>query len=205
MGAIVLIFNLCIALTSVSVIIGYRSAVPNHRNILKTNKLADFNHSNSRYSSSLLNSLQSEHHNHESRPTVLAIHHRLTQNDKAKKTLLSLCMSVTYASIIISVMTYPPCMSLLKNQYPVTSTLFNYKTLFAVGTIITMVGKFTLGAPTDEFGGEFTMKLTMLIMAICLYLFSITTSFAQFAPIWILISYVYASAWGYVIRCLFNN
>lgn len=195
MRVIAIIFTLCIALTSVSVIIGYRPAVRNY-------KLTDFNHSNFKYPPNRLNYLQAEHRNHESQPTLLAIHHRSTQNDRAKKTLLSICMSVTYASIIISVMTYPPCMSLLKNQYPVTSTLFNYKTLFAVGTIITMVGKFTLGAPTDEFGGEFTMKLTMLIMAICLSLFSITTSFAQFAPIWILISYVYASAWGYVNRSL---
>lgn len=192
MGVIMFFLQLTIALTSPFIVISYRSIRnTNSGDILKNNKLADFNNSNFRTPSHCLSCHKSSHQHLESQPTIVAI-----QNEKLKKTLLSICMSATYASIIISVMTYPPCMSLLKNQYPVTSTLFNYKTLFAAGTIITMVGKFTLGPPTDEFGGEFTMKLTMLIMAISLFLFSITTSFAQFAPLWILISYVYASAWG---------
>jgi MFS family permease len=73
---------------------------------------------------------------------------------------------------------------------------FDFQTMMALSTLSTMAGKFILGAPTDYFGGELTLKATMFSMAGLLYLCSLSNSLVDFGSLWILISFVYATAWG---------
>ena len=116
---------------------------------------------------------------------------------KFKSNLTTNCLSLTYTSIVIDVMTLPTCLSILKNEFVETSvSAFNFKSMLAIATFATMLGKFILGPPTDKYGGELTIKVTMLSMAGLLLLSSFTNSLAQFGPLWIALSFVYASAWG---------
>ena len=133
-------------------------------------KYIDFNNSNCQSTITCQSTSKSS-------STSLTISNKLNKiisYEKTNKSILKLCISITYASIIVSIMTFPPCISIMKDLYPAYSNIFNYKSLLAVGTIVTMVGKFTLGPPTDTYGGELTMKATMLIMvstsaSMCIY------------------------------------
>jgi hypothetical protein len=71
-----------------------------------------------------------------------------------------------------------------------------------------MGGKFLLGPPTDYFGGDMTLKSTMLFITIALIACSRSTSIEGFGYLWIGINFVYASAWGAaskLVRQKFNK
>lgn len=111
------------------------------------------------------------------------------------KNLISLMISVSYMSIIIAVMTTPPCLSYLS-----ADPNFKHATAMPIvlftATLATMVGKFILAPPTDSFGGNLIMKLSMGVNILLLLMGSVTSTAYSFGLVWILLSFFYASAWG---------
>lgn len=112
-----------------------------------------------------------------------------------KSNLLSICLSIAYASIIVDTITLPAGLLLIKTELGLDKSFSFSKMMFAA-TMATMVGKLILGPPTDYFGGELTMKASMAGMTVLLLLCSITTNMNQLAPLWIAINFIYATAWG---------
>ena len=111
-----------------------------------------------------------------------------------KSNLLSICLSLAYASIIVDTITLPAGLLLIKEELGGGS--FSFSNMMFVATTATMIGKLLLGPPTDYFGGENTMKVSMAGMTILLLLCSVATKIDQLAPLWIAVNFIYATAWG---------
>ena len=115
-------------------------------------------------------------------------------------TFISFLLSLSYMSIIVTVMALP-CTLMLVSIDPVFvqkggAALFS--SIVALATLATMGGKFLLAVPTDYFGGDLTLRMTMAVMALMLYTCSITSSVKLFYVSWVMLSFVYATAWGAV-------
>ena len=59
-----------------------------------------------------------------------------------------------------------------------------------------MIGKFILGRPTDYFGGQRAMIVTLLSSSVCLFGCSISKNIETFGIFWILFSFIFSAAWG---------
>ena len=59
-----------------------------------------------------------------------------------------------------------------------------------------MIGKFILGRPTDYFGGQRAMVVTLLSSSVCLFGCSISKNIETFGIFWILFSFIFSAAWG---------
>lgn len=108
---------------------------------------------------------------------------------------LTTLLGLSYLSVIASVMTLPCCLSL------VDQSLFTGGKLGAVifsATCGTVGGKFLLGVPTDRLGGQAVLKLCLALNTLLLTGISQTSSRVVFALLWILVSFIYGSAWGAV-------
>ena len=68
-----------------------------------------------------------------------------------------------------------------------------------------MIGKFVLGPPTDSFGGEQVLFLTLLLSAAFLFGCSISQGIKVFGIYWILFSFVFSAAWGAIGRIIREN
>ena len=58
------------------------------------------------------------------------------------------------------------------------------------------MAKFLLGPPTDKFGGANTLNVTMLMVALLLQFMAVSPNVLVFGRLWIVLSFVYAAAWG---------
>lgn len=124
--------------------------------------------------------------------------HNEHKTKSMNKPLMSALLSMSYMSIIVSIMSLPVCLSAVHADvafHGITAATYLSKML-AVATLATMIGKFLLGPPTDFFGGERTLKLTMLLICALLYACSVSSNVQLFGLLWIAVSFVYASAWG---------
>lgn len=129
-----------------------------------------------------------------SKPNFVAEKSNDSNNRSALKlNLLSACLSLSYASIIVDMISLPAGLLLIKQEL---GGSFTFSKMMFAATMATMAGKIVLGPPTDYFGGEMTMKVSMAGMTILLLLCSITTKIDQLAPLWIGINFIYATAWG---------
>lgn len=68
-----------------------------------------------------------------------------------------------------------------------------------------MVGKFILGPPTDFFGGEKVLFITLLLSAISLFGCSMSNSIRAFGACWILFSFTFSAAWGAIGKVVREN
>ena len=68
-----------------------------------------------------------------------------------------------------------------------------------------MVGKFLLGPPTDYFGGDRTLRATMIATAALLYGCSVSKRVEMFGVLWVIYQFTYASAWGAVGKIVRGN
>ena len=132
-------------------------------------------------------------------PSIVTAHQIVDNKaQNTNKPLLSALLSMSYMSIIVSIMTLPVCLSAMNADvtfYGNTAATY-LSQMFAVATMATMFGKFLLGPPTDFFGGERTLKVTMLMTSVFLFYCSISSNVQLFGLLWIALSFVYASAWG---------
>lgn len=68
-----------------------------------------------------------------------------------------------------------------------------------------MVGKFILGPPTDFFGGEKVLFITLLLSALFLFGCSMSHSIRAFGACWILFSFTFSAAWGAIGKVVREN
>lgn len=109
--------------------------------------------------------------------------------------LVTLLVSSSYMSIIVTIMTLPPCLSYIYRDPSFLGTERLPAVLF-LATLATMAGKFSLGPPTDQLGGNLVMKLAMLSSSLLLLLCSFSHSALSFGSLWVLLSFFYATPWG---------
>jgi multisubunit Na+/H+ antiporter MnhE subunit len=86
-------------------------------------------------------------------------------NQKRNKLIISSIISVSYMSIIVSVMALPVSLSGLsadKSFYSTSTSSSFMSFIISVATIATMLGKFLLGPPTDYFG-KWTRRLYYIV------------------------------------------
>jgi MFS family permease len=121
-------------------------------------------------------------------------------SDKALFFKLSSWMfSIAYISIITSIMSLPVCLSAMYADsafYGINTSKSFLSSIIALATVATCVGKFVLGPPTDFYGGDLTLKATMFLVAAFLFACAGSGTVQLFGVLWIVISFVYASAWG---------
>ena len=77
-----------------------------------------------------------------------------------KRNVIRLLISISYMSIIISVLTLPPCISYIYDD-PSFLHAEALPQMLGFATLATMMGKFILGPPTDAYGGNTIMKIAM--------------------------------------------
>jgi sugar phosphate permease len=68
-----------------------------------------------------------------------------------------------------------------------------------------MLGKFLLGLPTDYFGGEKALHITLLLSAAFLFGCSISSTIYTFGAFWIAFSFVFSAAWGAIGKIIREN
>ena len=68
-----------------------------------------------------------------------------------------------------------------------------------------MIGKFVLGPPTDFFGGEQVLFLTLVLSAAFLFGCSVSKSIKDFGVYWMLFSFVFSAAWGAIGKSIWEN
>lgn len=96
-------------------------------------------------------------------------------------------------------MALPASLSLIVNDVTLHKTHDSQlSALIVTATLATMLGKIVLGPSTDKLGGERTMKITMLAITMALLSCSVCGSVQSFGISWIILSFVYAAAWGAV-------
>ena len=108
---------------------------------------------------------------------------------------LTTLLGLSYFATIVSVMTLPCCLS------HVDQTLFSagkLSSLIFAATCGTVAGKFLLGVPTDKIGGQSALKLCLFSNIVLLYGIGASQSRWVFSTLWVLVSFIYGSAWGAV-------
>lgn len=70
---------------------------------------------------------------------------------------------------------------------------------------IQMIGKFILGPPTDFYGGEKVLFITLLLSALFLFGCSVCHSIRAFGACWILFSFTFSAAWGAIGKVVREN
>jgi sugar phosphate permease len=68
-----------------------------------------------------------------------------------------------------------------------------------------MLGKFMLGLPTDYFGGEKALHITLLLSAAFLFGCSISSTIYTFGAFWIAFSFVFSAGWGAIGKIIREN
>ena len=119
----------------------------------------------------------------------------------SKSKFATILLSVTYMSIIVSIMTLPSTLNIIDNDNTidrVKSTFSSVSGIIGVATMVTMMGKFIFGPITDRIGGNSMLIISMSLISLCLAFGAWSTSFNWFSTSWILISFFYSSTWGAV-------
>lgn len=115
--------------------------------------------------------------------------------ERNKQNIITAMLAVSYMSVIISVMTLPPCLAYLdKDKTFAHKHLF--PTILFIATLSTMLGKFLLGPPTDTYGGNKALKGIMASNILLLILCSLSNNSLSFGALWIVLQFFYAAAWG---------
>eukprot|EP01041_Mallomonas_annulata_P008040 gene8040-16478_t len=119
-----------------------------------------------------------------------------SQEKRRKDNRISFLLSISYMSIIASVMVLSACLSVIE---------LDMSGVMLFATLATMAGKLLLGPPTDMFGGQATLQMAMVGMAALLYATSITQTGKSFRLYWVAFSFLYSSTWGAIGKIVHEN
>ena len=112
--------------------------------------------------------------------------------------LISSILIVGYMSIMVSIMSLPCSISTITSGDQKIMSQDAMSNILVLSTLMSVSGKFLLGAPTDHFGGHVVLVLTIFCMITCTLLASISSSSSLFGLSWMAQSFAYASGWGAV-------
>lgn len=77
--------------------------------------------------------------------------------------------------------------------------------LLAISTIAIATGKLLLGPVIDYFGGIFSLKVALSLLAMSLGIISAANSFLVFAVSWVVVDFVFSSCWAACINAIHQS
>ena len=132
------------------------------------------------------------------------------ETDESESLKASLPLTLAYCSVMMSTFSLPAILPLLKADVSLNCLNFPAQSAFLLSCqqLTIMLGKLTLGGPTDKIGGKTMLQLVLTVMGVCMIGVSVAPSFKILGCFWLPLIYAFSAGWGAVgkeIRESFSN